>query len=153
MRDTPRVMVAIYMSDLELFATQERNVNDPCPPAIQKKAPPTQLNGGEMPQPGDVVTPSRHGKQLATSSSNSENRCDIRCGLHPSELFESSKNFGAYREYEHHSSGNIDRSFAFQLDNRGNASFSDFTDDGTVLSSHSSCHSTEKGDSRLVDND
>ena len=153
MRDTPRLMVAIHMSDLELFATQERNANDPWSPGIQKKAPPTQLNGGEMPPPGDVVAPSRHGKQLATSSSNSENRCDIRFGLHPSELFESSKNVGAYREYDHHSSGNIDRGFAFQLENRGSDSLSDFTDDGTVLSSHSSRHTTEKGDSRLVDDD
>jgi hypothetical protein len=114
MRDAPLVMAATHTSDLELFATQERNDNDPWSPAIQK-VPSTQLNGGEMPQSGDVVTPSRHDKQLDTSSSNGENRCDIRFGLHPSELFESSQNFGAYREYEHHSNGHINRVFTVQL--------------------------------------
>ena len=104
-----------------------------------------------MPQPGGVVTPSRQGRYLATSPSNGENRCDIRFGLHPNELFESSQNFDAHHEYEHHSNGNIDRGFEFQLDNRGNASFSDFTDVGTALSSHSSRHSAEKDDSPSVD--
>ena len=126
-------MAAIHMSDLELFATQERNGNGPWSPAIQN-LPSTQLNGGEMPKSGDVVAPSRHGKRLATSSSNGENRCDTRFGLHPSELFESSQDFGASREYEHHSNGHIDRGFTFQLGNHDNASFSDFTEDDTALS-------------------
>ena len=90
-------------------------------------------------------------KNSIFSSSNGENRGDIRFGLHPSEVFESSQNFGAYHEYEHHSNGHIDRGFTFQLDNHGNASFSDFTDDDTALSSHSSRHSAEKGDSHSVD--